>query len=156
VNATMETNIELDDRGLVLECPKCGKRNRMSYEKLGGTFRCSNCHTELSPPHRPIEVKSGAHFEALTSRSALPVLVDFWAEWCGPCKMVAPELEKVAGGGRWIVAKVNTEVLPDLAQRFRISGIPTMVLFRGGVEVGRRSGAMPAQAIRQFIEQTNK
>ncbi|HZR17426.1 MAG TPA: thioredoxin [Verrucomicrobiae bacterium] len=156
MNATIETSIELDDRGLVLECPKCGKRNRMSYEKLGATFRCSNCQTELSPPHQPIDVKSAAHFEALTSRSALPVLVDFWAEWCGPCKMVAPELEKVAGLGRWIVAKVNTEVLPDLARRFRISGIPTMVLFRGGVEVARRSGAMPAQAMRQFIEETNR
>jgi thioredoxin 2 len=158
MNGTMETNSQLDERGVVRECSKCGQRNRMPYEMLGQTFRCGKCHPDLGPPREPIDVKGGAVFDSLTSRSALPVLVDFWAEWCGPCKMVAPELEKVAesGAGSWIVGKVNTEVLPDLAQRFGISGIPTLLLLRAGREIARKSGAMPAAAIRQFIEQADR
>jgi len=148
--------IELDERGLLLACPNCGQRNRMLYERLGQTFLCGKCRTELYAPGEPLEVKSESAFDALTRYSALPVLVDFWAPWCGPCKVVAPELARVAGegAGRWLIAKVNTEELPGLAQRFRISGIPTLVLFRDGREIGRQSGAMPAARIRQFIEQS--
>ena len=147
--------IELDDRGLLLHCPQCGQRNRMTYERLGQTFRCGKCRAELHAPDEPVEVKSESAFDALTRSSALPVLVDFWAPWCGPCKMVAPELAKVAadGAGRWLIVKVNTEELPALAQRFRIGGIPTLALFRDGQELTRQSGAMPAARIRQFIEQ---
>lgn len=146
---------ELDNRGLVLNCPHCGRRNRLAYERLGQTFRCGNCQTELSPPGEPMEVKSEAIFDALASHSALTVVVDFWAAWCGPCKMVAPELAKVAAEGakQWLVVKVNTEELPGLAQRFRISGIPTLALLQGGREVARKSGAVPAAAILQFIRQ---
>ena len=149
--------IDLDDRGLLLRCPQCGQRNRMTYERLGQIFRCGKCRTELHTPDGPVEVKNESAFDALTRSSALPVLVDFWAPWCGPCKMVAPELAKVAadGAGRWIIVKVNTEELPALAQRFRISGIPTLVLFRDGEELTRQSGAMPAPMIRQFIEQSD-
>ena len=150
----MNNRFVLDDRGILLACPQCGTRNRLAYEKLGQAFRCGQCHLELLPPDEPVVVSSEAVFNALTSQSVLPVLVDFWAEWCGPCKMVAPELTKVAADGRrqWLVAKVNTEELPGPAQRFRISSIPTFVLFRAGHEVGRTSGAMPAAAIRQFIQ----
>src|ERR1700716_1336614 len=148
--------IELDERGVVRACPKCGQRNRLLYERLGSTFRCSKCQAELSQPSEPIDVPRDLEFDALISRSALPVLTDFWAPWCGPCKMVAPELAKVAaqGAGRWLVAKVNTEELPGLAQRFRVDAIPMLALFKAGREVARQSGAMPAPAIRQFIEQT--
>ena len=153
-----ERSIEPDDRGLVLSCPKCGQRNRLVYARLGQKFRCAQCHTELSSPVEPIEVKKESVFEAITGQSSLPVLVDFWAPWCGPCKMVAPEVAKVAreGSGRWIVAKVNTEELPGLAQRLRISAIPLMAVFKDGRELARQSGAKPASAIRQFVEQAGR
>jgi thioredoxin 2 len=147
--------IDLNESGLLLTCPDCGRRNRVLYERLEQTFRCGHCHAELHPPDHPLAIKNETQFNALTSRSALPVLVDFWAPWCGPCKMVAPELAKVAGegAGKWLVAKVNTEDLPQLAQRFRISGIPTLALFHDGHELARQAGALPAAQIRQFIQQ---
>jgi thioredoxin 2 len=142
------------DSGLLATCPKCGQRNRVPYNKLGQTGRCGKCGGELHAPGEPIDVQSDLAFDALTSRSALPVLVDFWAPWCGPCKMVAPELDKVAreGAGKWVVAKVNTETAQNLARRLRINAIPTMALFKNGLEVTRQVGAMAAPAIRKFLE----
>ena len=92
---------------------------------------------------------SSSDFDELVRYAPAPVVVDFWAAWCGPCRMVAPEMEKLAEshGGRAIVAKVDTEALPDVAGRFGIRSIPTMILFRGGHESARISGAMPATEI---------
>ena len=146
---------ELDRRGFICACSNCGQRNRLLYERLGSTFRCPKCRTPLPPVTEPVDVPGGFEFDALTAQATLPVLVDFWAPWCGPCKMVAPEFLKVAaaGAGRWIVAKANTEAHPDLGTRFNIRAIPTMAVFKGGVEVARQTGAMPAARIEQFLQE---
>ena len=151
----MMNNIETDERGILITCPKCGRRNRMKYEGLGKVFRCGQCKSELRPLGEPVDVHSDLVFDALISRSALPVLVDFWAPWCGPCKMVAPEIREVATetAGQVLVAKVNTEELPSLARRFRVTAIPTMSIFRNGIEVAHQAGAMAAPAIRKFLEE---
>lgn len=147
------STIQMDELGLLLNCPQCGRRNRMSYGRLGQIFRCGHCRAQLPPPGLPIDIQAEAAFDALIQYSTLPVLADFWAPWCGPCKMVAPELITAAdeGAGRWIIAKVNTEQSMGLARRFKITAIPTLILFQNGRECARRSGALRAPVIRQFI-----
>ena len=148
--------LELDDRGLVVTCGSCAQKNRLLYERLGSKIRCAGCKKDLSAPVVPLEVGTSADFDRLIGRSSIPVVVDYWAPWCGPCRMVAPEIAKVAArnAGRLLVLKVNTDVLDDLGQRFGIRSIPTLAVFAGGREVARTSGARPAADIEAFVAQS--
>ena len=149
----MANTVEMDDRGIIVACAKCGQRNRLTYERLDDDVRCGQCKERLSPPAASIELHSSADFDRLVARSSIPVVVDYWAPWCGPCRMVAPELQKVASrqAGKLLVVKVNTDELTDLGERGNIRSIPTLAVFAGGKEVARSAGARPADEIEAFI-----
>ena len=141
---------------LVRTCPTCGIANRVLYSRLraGVEVRCGGCQAPLPPLSEPVSVDGAADLEGLLRSSGLPVLIDFWAPWCGPCKAVAPEIAAVAkrNAGRLLVAKVNTDVDPQIGARYRIQSIPTMAVFRDGAELARSSGARPAAAIERFVQ----
>jgi thioredoxin 2 len=148
-------HVQFDDRGILVTCSNCGKTNRLAYDKLGIAVRCGQCKQPLPSLNVPVELHQTADFDRLIDKSSLPVLVDFWAPWCGPCRMVAPELEKVASrqSGKMLVVKVNTDELSDLGQRFNIRSIPTMALFVNRQEAARAAGARQASDIEAWAQQ---
>lgn len=132
-------------------CPHCDAVNRIPRERLDQAPRCGQCHQPLFGG-KPQELNE-RNFSKHVGRSGIPVVVDFWAEWCGPCKMMAPEFERAAAelGPSARLAKLNTEHAPEVAARFAIRSIPTMVMFEDGREVARQSGAMRAADIVRWV-----
>jgi thioredoxin 2 len=138
-----------DRQGVLVRCSSCSKTNRRRFEHVNRTIRCGNCHTTLPPPAEPVEAPDVASFEAVVEHTTVPVIVDFWAPWCAPCRMMAPELETAARNlaGRALFIKVDTDAVPELGERFRIRSIPTLAVFRNGREISRVTGVRPAAEI---------
>jgi thioredoxin 2 len=134
---------------VVIECPSCGKKNRVPAA-AGGRPRCARCHEDL-----PWIAEAGDDdFPDVVERASLPVVVDLWAPWCGPCRAISPALEDIARRlrGRVKLVKVNVDESPATAHRFGVQGIPTLLLFRGGKLVDRSVGARGADQLQAWIE----
>ena len=138
--------------GLHVVCPHCDTTNRVLRDRLEEAAKCGKCKQALFTGH-PVEL-TPANFERHVSASDLPLVIDFWAPWCGPCKMMAPAYERAAAElePRVRLAKLNTEDAPQIAARFGIRGIPTLIAFSGGREVGRQSGALDLQGVVGFAK----
>ncbi len=132
-------------------CAACGAVNRVPAQGPLEQAKCGRCGAKLFPP-RPVELND-AIFAKFVSRNSLPVVVDFWAEWCGPCKMMAPEFEKAARGlhGQARLAKLDTERNQATAMQFGIRSIPTLMIFRQGKVIAQQAGAMSAPQIEQWV-----
>ena len=137
-------------------CPACAAVNRVPPEKPAGQARCGKCRAPLFTG-QPVDL-TGASFEKHLARNGIPLVVDFWADWCGPCKMMAPEFRKAAQAmePRVRFAKLDTEAAQAQAAAHGIRSIPTMILFRDGKEVARQSGAMPAGQIVQWVREASR
>jgi thioredoxin len=132
-------------------CKSCGQKNRVASNHLADTGRCGACKTELAPLDEPMQVDA-ASFDEIVQSARVPVLVDFWAEWCGPCRMFGPVYEKVSERhGDAVFGKVDTEAQPEVAATFQIASIPTLMIIRDNIVLFSQAGALPEAALEELV-----
>jgi thioredoxin 2 len=138
---------------MLLTCLKCGRKNRSPAERLHEMGRCGACKTQISPVTKPIEADQEI-FREVVSGAKVPVLVDFWAAWCAPCRIAAPEVERTASemAGRAIVLKVDTERHPRLAEEFNVQSIPNFVVLKGGILAYQQPGLVSSARMKEWLE----
>ena len=139
---------------MIRECPSCGKKNRIPPEHIADTGNCGACKAELPPLATPLDTDEQT-FNEVVGGARVPILIDFWAEWCGPCRMAAPEVKKVASemAGKAVVLKVDTERWPSLAQRFNVMSIPNFVVIKNGQPVFQQAGLVDHSQMASWLRQ---
>ena len=138
---------------VVRTCPACNKGNRIPARHLADAGKCGACKAALPPLSEPLDVDDSS-FNEVVSEATVPILTDFWAEWCGPCRMAAPEVKELARemAGKALILKVNTEDSPQVASQFRVQSIPNFIVFRNGRPVFQRAGVAPRAEMRRWLE----